>query len=93
MDENLTQSQIVCPNCNSSNINIQIINESHLVANHHSLLWWLLIGWWWIFVKWLIFTIPALIFKIFGIGKRQKIKNTTKKVAVCQSCGNSWDIQ
>ena len=92
MNEESTEKKIVCPNCNSDNISIQVVNESHLVAKHHGILWWLLIGWWWIFIKWLIFTVPALIFKIFGIGKRQKIKNVTKKVAVCQSCGNSWNV-
>lgn len=83
---------MVCPKCNGNNINIQIINQSHLVNDHHGLLWWLFIGWWWILVKWLVFTIPALIFKIFGIGKRKKIKNVEIKKAVCQDCGYTWEI-
>lgn len=81
-----------CPKCGSTNINIQVVNESHLVNKHHSLIWWLIIGCWWVFVKWLFFTLPALIFKIFGIGKRKKIKNITKKVAICQECSNTWHI-
>lgn len=81
-----------CPKCNSNNVSIQIVNESKLVTKHHGIIWWLCIGWWWVFTKWLIFTTPALIFKIFGIGKKQKIKNKTTKKAVCQSCGNVWNV-
>lgn len=81
-----------CSNCGSEDVKIQVINESQLITKHHSLIWWIFVGWWWIFIKWLIFTIPALIFKIFGIGKKQKIKNVQKKVVVCQKCGKSWNI-
>lgn len=79
-----------CPKCGSENVNIQVVNEAKLVVKHKGIIWWICIGWWWIFVKWLCFTIPALIFKIFGIGKKHKIKNITKKVYVCQNCGNNW---
>lgn len=81
---------MVCPKCGSNNVSIQVINQSHLVTKHHGCLWWLFVGWWWIPFKWLVFTLPAIICKIFGIGKRQKIKNTTYKSAVCQNCGYSW---
>lgn len=91
MDQN-TNTSIICPKCNSTNINIQVVNEAHLKTAHHGILWWIFIGWWWIIIKWIIFTVPALIFKIFGIGKKKKIVNKTKKIAVCQSCGNSWNI-
>ena len=81
-----------CKFCGSENVNIQMINESHLVNAHHGILWWICIGWWWLLIKWIILTVPALIFKIFGIGKRKKIKNVQKKVAVCQTCGKNWNI-
>ena len=90
--EKPNQSSFICPNCNSSNINIQIINKSQLVNSHRGCLWWLFIGWWWLFIKWFFFTLPALIFKIFGIGKKKTIINTTHKMAVCQNCGHSWEI-
>ncbi len=85
-------NQITCPNCGSTNMNIQIVNEAVLKNAHHSIWWWLFIGWWWIIIKWLFLTIPALIFKIFGIGKRKKIVNKTKKIAVCQQCGNTVNL-
>lgn len=78
-----------CPKCESENVQVQVINESKLVTKHHGVLWWLCVGWWWIIVKWIILTIPALIFAIF-VGKRKKIVNTTSKIYVCQSCGNTW---
>ena len=80
-----------CSKCGSDNVSIQVINEQKLVTKHHGLIWWLCIGWWWIFVKWLFLTIPALIFAIF-VGKRKKIKNIQRKVAVCQQCAHSWKV-
>lgn len=80
-----------CNKCSSNNVTIQVVNEQRLVTKHHGIIWWLCVGWWWIFVKWLFLTVPALIFSIFG-GKRQKIKNIQRKVAVCQNCGHTWNI-
>ncbi len=81
-----------CSECGSSNVSIQVINEQKLVTKHHGIIWWLLIGWWWIPVKWIFLTVPALIFAIF-VGRRKKIRNIRKTVAVCQNCGHSWDIK
>lgn len=78
-----------CPICNSTNVNVQVVNQAQLVNKHHSIWWWILVGWWWIFIKWLVFTVPALLIKVFG-KKKQKIKNTTKSVHVCQNCGHTW---
>lgn len=80
------------PHCGSAKVNIQVINEAHLKNAHHGILWWIFIRWCWIIIKWIIFTIPALIFKIFGIGKKEKIVNVTKKIAVCQHCGNTINL-
>ncbi len=82
---------MVCKKCGSNNVNIQVVNEQKLVTKHHGILWWICIGWWWIPVKWIFLTIPALLFAIF-VGRRKQIKNIQKKVAVCQNCGNTWNI-
>lgn len=82
-----------CQYCGGKNVNVQMINEGHLVTKHHNILWWLIIGWWWIPIKWIFLFVPALIFKIFGIGKRHKIKNVSYKMAVCQNCGKTWKIK
>ncbi len=81
---------MVCPKCGSDNVSFQVVNEAHLKTKHHNIIWWLLIGWWWIPIKWLFLTVPALFAAIF-IGKRKKIKNVTTKKAVCQNCGHYWN--
>lgn len=43
-----------------------MVTETQLVDKHHGIIWWICIGWWWIFIKWLVFTLPALIVKIFA---------------------------
>lgn len=80
-----------CLRCGSENVSFQVVNESELVTKHHGVFWWILIGWWWIPIKWIFLTIPALFAAIF-IGKRKKIKNTTKKMCVCQNCGHGWKV-
>lgn len=84
---------IKCSKCGSENVSIQVVNEVKLVKQHHSFLWWITIGWIWTFFKWLFLTLPALIFKIFGIGKKYKTKNIEHKKAVCQTCGKVWEIK
>lgn len=74
-----------CPKCGNE-MQIQVVNEVKLVNKHHSIIWWLLIGWWWIIIKWCFFFLPALIIKLF-VPKKQKAKNITKKIYVCQKCG------
>ena len=83
---------MICPKCNSSDVRVQIVSEARLKDAHHGWVWWLCIGWWWIVIKWLFFTLPALIFKVFG-HKKQKLVVRQKSVCVCQSCGYMWDPQ
>ena len=82
---------MVCPKCNSENVSVQVINEVELKNKHHGIVWWILVGWWWIPIKWIVFTIPALIVKIFG-HKKVKTINKEKSVCVCQNCGHRWDV-
>ena len=83
------QPRIVCPRCRGTNVNIQAINNVHLENKRHGCAWWIFVGWWWVPIKWLFFTLPALIIKIFK-PKKQKVVNTVHSFAVCQSCGNRW---
>ena len=80
---------MTCPHCGSSNVTVQAVSESQLKTKHRGCLWWLLISWWWLPIKWILFTIPALIVKIFA-PKRQKIVTTHSTLCVCQECGHSW---
>lgn len=80
---------MTCPKCGSNNVNVQMVSETRLVTKHHGILWWLFIGWWWLPVKWLFFTLPALIIKLFR-PKRYKTVSTHRSMFVCQDCGNYW---
>lgn len=81
---------MTCPKCGSNNVKVQVINEVYMKNVHHGCLWWLIIGWWWLPVKWFVFTIPAIIFKIFG-HKKQKAINKQRTICVCQSCGHNFN--
>ena len=81
----------VCPRCRSNNVQIQAVNEIKLKTARKGILWWIFVGWWWMFIKWLILTVPALIFKLFGT-RKQKAVNTTVTMAICQNCGESWEL-
>lgn len=83
---------MTCPKCKSENVTVQIVTDTQLKNKHHGILWWLLVGWYWVPIKWLFLTLPALLAKIF-IPKRQKIKQTDRKVCTCQNCGYSWEIK
>lgn len=84
---------MVCPKCKSDSITIQVVNEQQLKRKHHSIIWWICIGWWFVPVMWLLFFLPKIVLKLFRIEhKPQKIINSTKKKAVCQTCGNVFDM-
>lgn len=85
------QSHIACPRCHSTNVNVQVINNVQLKDKHHGWAWWIFVGWWWLPIKWLVFTLPALIVKLIK-PKKQKIVNTVHSIAVCQSCGHQWRV-
>lgn len=78
-----------CPNCGSSNVVVQVIQETKLVPKHRGIFWWICIGWWWVPIKWVCLTVPALIVKIFA-PKRQKLVQTTRSICICQTCGKHW---
>jgi len=79
-----------CPKCQSNNVNVNVVNEVKLKTKHRGIIWWLCVGWWWVPIKWFFFTVPALIFAIFG-HKKQKAVNIQKTMCVCQDCCYSWE--
>lgn len=83
---------MVCPRCGSQNVNVQMVTETQLKDKHHGVVWWLFVGWWWIPIKWLFFTLPALIIKIFS-HKKQKMVTKQSTVCICQQCGNTWTVE
>lgn len=81
---------MVCPKCGSDQVNAQMVTETQLRQKHHGILWWICIGWWWLPLKWLVFTVPALVVKIFA-PKKYQTKATHKSMWVCQNCGHHWE--
>lgn len=88
-----------CPKCGSEVVNVQREQTGNIGGartygkKHHGLLYWLCIGWWfWIFK---LLLLPITIW----FGKRGKVntimaqKTFNKTVAVCQNCGNCWNVK
>ena len=80
-----------CPKCGSENVNVQMVSESQLKNKHHSILYWLFIGWWWRPLLWICLTMPMIFVKLFG-HKKQKLVTKHSSMAVCQDCGHSWKV-
>lgn len=72
---------MICKKCGSENVNIQAVTT--IVNKHHGCFWWLFFGWL-VFLKWVVFFLPALIIKLI---KGKKHVSKTHSEAVCQDCG------
>lgn len=81
-----------CKKCGSNNVSVQLVTETQMKTKHHSLLYWIFIGWWLEPILWIFLTIPMLFGKMFG-RKNQKLKQKHISIAVCQDCGNRWEIR
>lgn len=82
---------MTCEKCGSENVNVQMVSETSIKPKSKGFLWWLFIGFWWVPLKWLVFTVPALIIKIFK-PKKYKTKTESYTSAVCQNCGYAWKV-
>lgn len=76
-----------CNRCGSDLINIQVVEERK--KKKKSIFYWILIGWWLEIIMWIFLTIPWLIIKLV---KPTKYNYRNKTMAVCQSCGNTWEL-
>lgn len=83
------QSLLQCEKCGSNNVQVQLLNQIDLKVKRKGIIWWLLIGWWFIPIKWFCFFWLALIIKIFK-SKKYKTINRVEKHFVCNNCGHSW---
>lgn len=79
-----------CPNCESENVQIQVVQNITTKTKHHSILYWLFIGWWLQPFLWLFFTFFKLI--ALFIGKKKEIITKEQTKAVCQDCGYTWNV-
>ena len=78
-----------CPKCRSENIAIQAVTEVK-EKRKKGWLYWLFIGWWWEIIAWILFGVWKLLVVLFG--KKTKVVSITHSVAVCQNCGNRWNV-
>ncbi len=78
-----------CKKCGSDDIKVSTITEKRIETQKKGCLWWLFIGWIWVPVKWIFFTIPALVFKLFGAG-RKKVRTSKTTIRECKNCGYKW---
>ena len=84
-------NDMMCPKCHSNNINVQVVTSTKIKNKHHSIWYWIFIGWWLEILLWLFLTIPRLLVALFG-HKKQKVIQKNYSIAVCQNCGNQWKI-
>lgn len=82
---------MVCKNCGSEKVTVQVVTEQSLKEKKHGIIYWLCIGWWLKPILWLVFTLPMLIIAIFR-PRKYKTVNKQKKIAVCNNCGKSWNV-
>lgn len=82
---------MVCKKCGSENVIVQVVSETEVKEKKHGALYWICIGWWLKPILWLFLTVPMLIIAIFK-PKKYETKVHTKKVAVCNNCGKSWNV-
>lgn len=82
---------MVCPKCGSENVTVQMVSESKLKDKHRGIFYWLCFGWLIDVFLWIFLTIPRLLIAMFG-HKKQKLVTKHKSMAVCQNCGNNWNI-
>lgn len=77
---------MICKKCNSGNVNVQAVTE--IKKKKKGLFYWT-IGWAIDLMLWIFLTLPRLIVAIF---KPKKMVSKTRKMAICQECGNSWRV-
>ena len=103
--DRMEQKALVCPNCGSTNISVQLIDNATVGASQNKVvvvepkkskgcLYWIVIGWWWVLISKPI----SWLFHTFFGGKTRSGVNLSankiihKKMAICQNCGHSWKV-
>lgn len=81
---------MICPKCGSEHVTTQAVAVTK-EKRKKGLLYWIFIGWWWEICAWFLFGIFKLFHVLFA--KKTKTVSKVKTVAVCQSCGNRWDVK
>ncbi len=83
-------NSLVCKKCGSTNVNVQLLNEQQLKKKNKGLFYWLFFGWFLDLMLWVYFFGIKLI--MLFLPKKKQIKNISHSIAVCQNCGNQWEL-
>ena len=59
-------SAMTCPSCGSEDVRVQVVTIHQLRNRHHSVLYWVLVGWWLQPLLWICFSIPMLMIRLFA---------------------------
>lgn len=81
---------MICPKCGSDHVKVTVINEVR-EKRKRGFFYWFFIGFWLEPILWVVFTIPKLLFSIFG--KKTKVVGVNVKYAICQECGYKWKLK
>lgn len=84
----MTNIKLTCTQCGSENISVQLINKQELHHDKPGCLWWAIIGWWWVPVKWIFLTLFAILLKV--LRPKNKLVNRVEAHKVCNNCGHHW---
>lgn len=84
MNNNQNQGGLVCPACGSSNINVQMVQEEMKTSTKEN-------GCLWELGRLLLIFCTCGLWLLVGKHKAtSKTSVSTRKVHVCQNCGNTW---
>lgn len=73
---------MICPKCGSSNVNVQAVTTNE--TKHRGCLAWIL---------WILLAVCTLgLILIIPLITNSKIKSQTHNWAICQHCGNKWQL-
>ena len=77
---------MLCPKCKSENVEIQIVNDKSVTRTKKT-------GCLWGIGRLILIICTCGLWLIIGKRKeKSKTTFTTKKIAVCKSCGHSWGV-
>lgn len=77
---------MTCPKCGSENVNIQMVQTGASSKTKNK-------GCLFTLVRWLLIICTLGLWLVFGKKKAStKTKFQNKKVAICQNCGNQWEV-
>lgn len=77
---------LICPKCGGKNINVQLVQTGAKTSGHNR-------GCLWGICRLTLIVCTCGLWLLVGKSKgKHSTKFKNQKIAVCQSCGNSWNV-